>query len=133
MPRLVLRLLLCLSLILNGSGYVVAATQMDLAHWAMAAARAEAEAARPPCHGSNGTTDMSMPSHEGATKKQAAPHASECCTSALCTCDCLHHATAAIAVAAVLAGMPPASHPASSRETSPLAPPFHALLRPPIA
>lgn len=137
MPRIVLRLLLCLSLVLNGSGYVVAATQMEMAHWAMEA-RAIAQA-QPPCHAANDVAiEQAMPSHQGmatGVDTPVDPHGTtpDCCQSALCTCDCLQHATAASTVAAIASGMPPARYTASPGDTRPLAPPFHAPLRPPIA
>lgn len=133
MPRILLRLLLCISVILNGSGYAVAATQMELAQ---RAAHAAETASVPPCH--EGADAAAVPASDGMTTPSKAtpdPHGegTDCCQSALCSCDCLQHATVAIAVAVIPSGLQPARYTASPRETRPAARPFHVPLRPPIA
>ena len=94
MPSLsaLLRVLLCLALILNGSGAAVAATQMQMSHVAtMASVAADPVAAHEgmlsPCHGEQATAHHAMP--------QPAPHVSpDCCQAGHCTCDCLQHLSA---------------------------------------
>ncbi len=140
MSRIVLRLLLCLSLVLNGTGYVMAATQMQLAHGALAAPAVMTPTASP-CH-DEGASNLG-PGPHGAMSHAAAgtddipppaAHGDEpgCCQSSLCTCDCLQHATAAITSVATPAAVRPGRYTASPRETRPPAPVLHALLRPPI-
>ena len=102
---ILLRLLLCLGLILNGSVYAAASTQMQLnhLHTAVAAAQAAAAAAAelPPCH-----EGMSMAGMDHGAPP-AAPaghdgHAPDCCQTSTCTCDCLQPAPVAAAGVAVL-------------------------------
>lgn len=89
MPALsaLLRALLCLALILNGSGAAVAATQMQMGHLAAVtpAPVMEHHGAMSPCHGEQAVAHHTPP----------APHPSpDCCQSAQCACDCLQHLTA---------------------------------------
>lgn len=94
MPTLsaLLRVLLCLALILNGSGAAVAATQMQIGHVAAAVESASAVSSAAehgmsmsPCHGETSTAHHAPP----------APHTSpDCCQSSHCACDCLQHLSA---------------------------------------
>jgi hypothetical protein len=123
-----LRLLLCLGLILNGSAYAVASTQMQLSH--LSAAIEAAAVAQASCHEGmasrgmthGGTThggmlhdrmtmaDMdhdgaSMPAEHGDHGNGHAPDESspDCCKSPSCTCSCLQP-TPAAAIAFALGG-----------------------------
>lgn len=127
---LVLRLLLCLTLVLNGSGYAVAATQMALAH-GNASLSMHREAM--PCghtadvQASGAATDIASCTAHGAP-----PAPADCCQSPQCSCDCLQHASVATPMAVVIAGAP--SHTGIAREmhadhVPPLLP---NLFRPPI-
>ena len=134
MRRIVLRLLLCLMVVLNGTGYAVAATQMHLAHVANAVATQEADAV-PPCHEAAASKNAatSAYSHAADPARQADPGVPSCCQSSLCNCDCLQHATAAMAVIALPAGAPIGAGIAQPRVVDRLAPALPNLLRPPIA
>ena len=84
-----------------------------------------------------GADAAAIPTSDGmttASKVTSDPHGegTDCCQSALCTCDCLQHATIAIAVAVIPSGLQPARYTASPRETRPAARPLHVPLRPPI-
>lgn len=134
MSRALFRLLLCLSLVLNGTGYAVASTQMQIAHWGMAVDTA-AKAAKPPCHdaGEQASHDAGAAAMNDGTAASSHGDQSGCCQSALCTCDCLQHATAAGVFVAMSTSLQPADYTSSLREARAAAPPLHNLLRPPIA
>ena len=133
MRRLAVRLLLCVLLVLNGTGYAVAATDMHVAHLAMAMAMHEAEAASP-CHDAEtpDNTGVTQHSHADCDTGQAGSAAPDCCQSSQCVCDCLQHATAAMAVVALPAGPPPGGEIAQPGVADRRAPPLPNLLRPPI-
>jgi len=134
MRRIAFRLLLCLMLVLNGTGYAVAATQMHMAHMAMALAAHDVESV-PPCHEAAPaeTAAMTLHSHADAVHDQADAGVPSCCQSSLCNCDCLQHATAAMPIVAVSANAPPGADIAQPRVVNRIAPPLPNLLRPPIA
>lgn len=133
-----LRMLLCVALILNGSGYAFAATQMELQHVAMAAETdASAMDSAPPCHEPPASATPSPTSHHAAADDCVTaepPHAQEqgCCQPSQCSCDCLQHATSAVRHAA------PAAHLPHETRVVPVQPARHAspllanLFRPPI-
>lgn len=138
-----LRALLCLSLVLNGSGYAVASTQMQLMHVAATQASLAATAhTAPPCHeqlheGSAAPSlhvmaDMasSAAACDGSHGSQAAP---DCCQSSQCACDCLQYATATLADVPALPAV--IEHAAETRALSPshVAPTLANPIRPPIA
>jgi len=134
MFRIALRLLLGLLLVLNGTGYAAAATQMQMAHIAMALTAHEA-ASNPPCHDAapRGTTATSMHSHGDTANDKDGAGVPSCCQSSLCSCDCLQHATAAMGVVVIAADAPPAADIAQLGVVHRVAPPLPNLLRPPIA
>ena len=140
LPAFLLRLLLCMTLVLNGSGYAVAATQMQLTH--MATAEQEhrlvtmAEHDAPvPCHSKEPAGKESAPAmspdavHSGASASQ---HGSPDNCQAVCSCDCLQHASLAM-----MDLMPPASERLNAPSTRRIpaghaAPALANLIRPPI-
>ena len=134
---IVLRMLLCVALILNGSGYAFAATQMELQHLAMATEAVDrlTEPAAP-CHGSATVAAAQAGPHHATSDDcmAAQPHkqAEGCCQPSQCSCDCLQHATSAVRHAAPAAHLPHESRIVSvqpARHVSPLLP---NLFRPPI-
>jgi len=127
------RLLLCLMLVLNGTGYAVAATQMNVAHVAMALAAREA-ATNPPCHDESPAeiAAKTAHSHAGHDADPSAPAAPSCCQSSQCNCDCLQHATAAMSLIALPAAAPPGADIAQPGVVNRIAPALPNLLRPPI-
>lgn len=134
MRRIVFRLLLCLMLVLNGTGYAVAATQMHMAHMAMALAAHEAESV-PPCHeaAAQEMASESVRSHGNDVAGTGDSKTPPCCQSSQCSCDyCLQHATAALAVVALLSDTLPGGTIAQPRVAHRIAPPLPDPLRPPI-
>lgn len=86
-PHLLLRVLLCIALILNGSGLAVAATQMHVQHAAMAGPAPDSPSApdhRATCgeHSTAATpaTDAPLPGDHSA--------AADCCQGASCDAAC---------------------------------------------
>lgn len=148
-----LRLLLCVGLILNGSAYAVASTQMQLTH--MTAAIEAAALAQTSCHDGMAQSGMA---HQGMTHdgrsmagmdhgamsaaadhrphgQGQAPDASQpdCCKSPTCTCSCLQPAPAT-AIAFAFGG----AHIGHSLIARPMsvdhdAPALPYPIRPPIA
>ncbi|HEV8694412.1 MAG TPA: CopL family metal-binding regulatory protein, partial [Lysobacter sp.] len=119
---LLLRVLLSLTLILNGSGFAVASTHMSKAIAASAHAMhppVHAQASQSPCHGDHAsmmvshhhdaerTVDQSPDQTESHLSKTHPSKAhpskshSDCCQSGACRCVCNHASTAAIAMAFV--------------------------------
>ncbi|KRA74440.1 hypothetical protein ASD78_13290 [Lysobacter sp. Root667] len=146
---ILLRLLLCVGLILNGSAYAVASTQMQLSH--LSATMGAAAIAQTSCH--DGMTDSGMThdgmahdgmhmagmDHDGASMPAGhsghAPDATspDCCKSPTCTCSCLQPAPAT-AIAFALGG----AHIGHAMIAQPMpvdhdAPALHSPIRPPIA
>lgn len=138
LPAFLLRLLLCVTLALNGSGYAVAATQMQLTHIATAEqehrfATEVVHGAPTPCHtqAPAGKATASAMSHEtGQSGSAASEHPDNCHT--LCSCDCLQHASLAM-----LDPMPPTPERLNAPSTRRIpaghaAPALANLIRPPI-
>ncbi|SFK92683.1 CopL family metal-binding regulatory protein [Lysobacter sp. cf310] len=153
-----LRLLLCVGLILNGSAYAVASTQMQLTH--MTAAIEAAALAQTSCHdgmpqdgmAANGMTHdglsmagMSMAGMDHESMSASADHRHhgqgqapdaaqpDCCKSPTCTCSCLQPAPAT-AIAFAFGG----AHIGHSLIARPMsvdhdAPALPYPIRPPIA
>lgn len=140
---LLLRLLLCVILILNGSGAAFAATGMELAHRAGAGAHGAVASTHTnmadeastgeqrPCHGSAPGPDPepTQPASKHAVSDDR-PADGDCCPSSHCAC--LQHLTATmpqfVIRPAVIAKA--ASDRAISRAHT--APPILHLIRPPI-
>lgn len=149
---LLLRVLLCVSLIANGVGFAQASTRMQLAHAARspdASALADSQRSPQKCH--PGTTMAShsvdempvidhtalghaVPMHDGSASVAdvALQDASDCCDGNSCQCACVQYASAAFIA-------PSSAAPASvqsavllggiSQHASPRLP---HLIRPPI-
>lgn len=128
-PAFLLRLLLCLSLMLNGWGYAFASTQMQASHMATAQ-----QPAAPPCHSMEQGGLASMHAAQEASPHAApAKHGSpDCCEASLCACDCLQHAS--LAMPEALAGVSAELHVAHASRIAAghSAPALADLIRPPI-
>jgi hypothetical protein len=133
-----LRALLCLSLVLNGSGYAVAPTQMQVMH--VAATQAALAMAHQPCHeqlheGSAAPTMhvMADTASSGACDdghgSQSAP---DCCKSSQCACDCLQYATATLTDVPALPALIERTAPLLSLSPGHVAPALANPIRPPI-
>ena len=140
LPAFLLRLLLCVTLVLNGSGYAVAGTQMQLKHIATAEQvhRLAAEVvhdAPAPCHSQVAVGKEAAPamSHETVQSGSAASqHTSPDDCQTVCSCDCLQHASLAM-----LDLMPPTPERLNAPSTRRIpaghaAPALANLIRPPI-
>lgn len=142
MLAILLRVLLSISLILNGSGYAMAATHMQMGHGGAAASVAEPEApdsvsaAEAPCQqhhsGASGpVAQLSDTTSDTAAVKSEHP-SPDCCKSGACRCACVHQAQVAIPAdsldGAVIehAGV---MHPLKPGHAAPALP---HLIRPPI-
>ncbi len=137
---LLLRVLLCLSLILNGSAYAMAGTQMQLQHAAMLPSTMPSEAAiissddgvAAPCDQS-----MDIGQHAGIPPVGDAPQVStaqhdDCCPTSQCDCACVQHTLAALQVLPSPAGVD-RSHMAIAISLGHSSPTLAHLIRPPIS
>jgi len=138
---LLLRVLLSISLILNGSGYAMAATHMQMGHGDTAVLAPEQapdsmSAAEPPCQqhhsGASGpVAQLSDTASDTAAVKSEDP-SPDCCKAGTCRCACIHQAQVAIPAdsldGAVIehAGV---MHPLKPGHAAPALP---HLMRPPI-
>lgn len=140
---ILLRVLLALSLVLNGSGYAVASVHMQMDQAGQASTNITSvgnpsEAAEPPCaahHASMGS--MSAKAQVGDTAADVTSVESghpfpDCCESGACRCACVHQCQAAVfAVTLQLAVIEKVSNtrPMAPGHESPAVP---HLIRPPI-
>jgi hypothetical protein len=142
-PSLLLRLLLSLGLVLNGSGYAFASGHASMVAHAQAAAQPQVQS---PCHEGGDAQGPAMPMHGSdavdvasggvlSPPGEAHPpgHADpDCCDMGTCRCACMHGAVAAVAM---LARAPFAAingtavRPLVSAHPAPVLP---HLIRPPI-
>lgn len=144
---LLLRVLLCVTLIANGVGFAQASTRMQLAHATHGAHAAQVEVASTPaeeCHpgmtmASHAGTPMPVMDHAamghgdaGTGTLDSAADSADCCAGNTCQCACTQHASTAF-IATVAAGATPAHSVlvvgGSSQHASPRLP---HLIRPPI-
>lgn len=136
MTSVLLRLLLCLGLILNGSAVAVASTQMQLAH--MTAAFEVAAATSAPCHEGMAMAGMDMSGMDHAAMSMHGDHGPDaapepdCCKSQTCDCACLQPVPAtaiAFAFGGAHAGHGPIARPMPIGHDAPALP---YPIRPPI-
>ena len=137
-PRqLLLRLLLCIGLILNGSAYAIAGVSMagdympGEVHDSNEAAT-DHGMAMTDCHDAEAApepTDLpEQPSHAGHDGT------SECCQAGdSCHCDCQHHSPATIQQAVMLGAQAADTRVLPNTDAGRAAPPPQRLIRPPIA
>ncbi|HEY5802074.1 MAG TPA: CopL family metal-binding regulatory protein [Lysobacter sp.] len=136
-PRAVLiHLLLCISLVLNGSAYAVASTQMHRMHAAAATAMATTAL---PCHDTHGSQHAGMHASADTASTASACHDSEdgrsapdCCKSTQCSCDCLQHATATLAGISTLPAVIAGASVVRAMSPDHAAPTLASPIRPPI-
>lgn len=142
---ILLRVVLCIGLVLNGSGYAVAAAQMQVKHLVAAsdamppaAAAVSQDAAVQPCHEDPGTTavvsNQSVPAiaDTGVDRLQPGQSTPDCCKGTNCAAVCAQSASATIT--GLSAGHLVISHTSSVRpmRTGHPAPALGQLIRPPI-
>ncbi|GAA5073311.1 CopL family metal-binding regulatory protein [Lysobacter panacisoli] len=132
-----LRLLLCLTLILNGSGYAVASTQMHLSHLASTAQPAPVAVIKAPCHetameiAATAVDDGAM--SDDCAGKANVSHSQDCCQSSHCNCECLQHVSTATAFIDMVASIPVRAEVAQTLNHDHVQPRLRSPLRPPIA
>lgn len=113
---LLLRVLLCLALLANGTTAVFANARMALdVDTAMAM---QHDGAAPPCH-------------DEAQQQQPASH-DDCCGTGACLCSCVGTATAFFALDALALTRLPATPPAAMPVASRASPALQHPIRPPI-
>ena len=128
---LLLRLLLCLALVANGTSAVHAGVGMAVDGGSEHAAAADESA--PPCH-----DDMAaMADADGATADHSgmsSPPSMEgdCCPAGGCLCSCVWSAPTLLGVHGVALATLPASVPVAFLAGSHASPTLHHLIRPPI-
>lgn len=135
--HITLRLLLCLSLAVNGTSYAAAGVRMQLEHAAVAVAAAAVEA---PCHGHETGNAVAAPADQASAGDHSAQAAAmdathgvpDCCKTSQCAFACAQQAQAAATMEfsgsaviehVLVVGTLTAAHPA---------PPLPHLIRPPI-
>ncbi|HVR81202.1 MAG TPA: CopL family metal-binding regulatory protein [Luteimonas sp.] len=142
MFSILLRVLLIISLVLNGSGYAVASTHMQMGHMdtAVLAPPSAAErvaTAEPPCHQDQHNSASASAAQLPDTAPAAAPGKSkhpapDCCKFGACSCACVHQAQAAVPAYSLRYTV--IEHAGVVRPMQPghVAPTLPHLIRPPI-
>jgi hypothetical protein len=133
LPPILLRVLLSVVLIFNGSGYAYAATQMHMASTPVASDAVDHRMAAhdaPPCHGDMADQDP-VPPADGLAG-QDGHDGSNCCQTDQCDCVCAQHVPATSL--AFWLGSPALvrSHVPVYRPAQHLSPALSHLQRPPI-
>jgi hypothetical protein len=149
LTTLLLRVLLCLGLVFNGSGYAFASGHLEttghaaVKHAALKHADRTAEkssthpATQPPCHDEDGTAATQPPSHAPAAilaaNTQDPDHSGvDCCQSGSCRCVCVHGSVALMPPPASGAFAPMHDAAMQTLVTGAPAPALPHLIRPPI-
>ena len=126
---ILLRLLLCLALVANGTSAVYASARMAFdGGMSTTAIGREAE---PPCHDMAAMQDGVMVADTGTHAPPAGSH-DDCCPPGACLCSCVSHAPSILTVHAVALTTGPAASPVSALLSSHASPALLHLIRPPI-
>ena len=128
---ILLRLLLCIALVANGTSAVYASTMM-VSGAGMAAAPAVPQTAEQPCHDMPSMTHGSTKADHEAPTAPAAPSHDDCCPPGACLCSCVSHAPTILSVQsfATQPGTSPA--PVATLRVSFASRALPNLIRPPI-
>src|SRR5688572_11370866 len=112
-----LRLLLSLALVANGTTAAFANARMAFEMGTAPAVAEEATGSERPCHD---MTSMGDATERGAVADHdsvpTAPVQDNCCQPGVCVCSCLAHLTAFLAVDALEVSARPATQPASTQK-----------------
>ncbi|WP_027079648.1 CopL family metal-binding regulatory protein [Luteimonas mephitis] len=135
---IVLRLLLAAGLILNGSGYAVAAVHMQVGHMALADAGGHADAGVDASRVEHHPTTMPAPetgceemgSH--TTRMASGDSPPGCCQSDACGCLCVNPACVAMPALAIMATIPGGTDMPQAMDLGRPAPALQGVIRPPI-
>ena len=129
--RILLRLLLCIGVILNGSAYAMAGGSMQGETHDRNAAPADQHMTMTDCHEADTApepTELPQPAHAGHDG------ASDCCQGGdSCHCDCQHHSPATAQQVVMLETKIADTRAVPSADAGRAAPPPQRLIRPPIA
>ena len=129
--QILLRLLLCIGLVLNGSAYTMAGGSMQGEVQDSVVVATDQGMAMTDCHDAEAApepTDLPEPSHAGHDG------ASDCCQAGdNCHCDCQHHSPVAMQQALVLGAQTADTRVVPNADAGRAAPPPQRLIRPPIA
>jgi hypothetical protein len=129
-PRsLLLRLLLCIALVANGTSAVYASTLMTAGAGTDATAAASHDA-EPPCH------DMPAMTHAAMAADHDTPAApvshDDCCPPGACLCSCVSHAPTLPAFGVFALPARPSAAPVAALRVAFASPALPHLIRPPI-
>ena len=126
---ILLRLLLCVALVANGTSAVYASTMMA-AGAGMDATAAASHDAEPPCD------DMPAMTHSAMTADHDVPAPpvshDDCCPPGACLCSCVSHAPTIPAFGAFAIPVRPSAAPVAALRVSFASPALPHLIRPPI-
>ena len=129
--QILLRLLLCIGLVLNGSAYAMAGGSMQDEMQDGVVVATDHGMAMTDCHDAEAApepTDPPEPSHAGHDGT------SECCQAGdSCHCDCQQHSPATIQQAILIGAQTADTRVAPNADAGRAAPPPQRLIRPPIA
>jgi len=141
--RVLLRALLCISLVLNGSGVAVAAIKMQTAHATVAmtttppsdsssgVARAEA-CHEAPAMAMPAVHDHGVTADDGTDTSTCTHESPDCCKASTCECNCLQLVQASIATSGIGEPMVVHSTGVPPMKTGHPSPALPHLIRPPI-
>lgn len=138
---LLLRVLLILSLILNGSAYAMASVHMVHGQVGAVAMSDHAPATASstkgsPCHDHQAQPPTAATQHQGAAPVEAPsnpePPAPDCCESGACQCACVHQVQAAMPMPALAAAKIEPAGSLRMSKSGHATPALPHLLRPPI-
>ncbi|MGO4551443.1 CopL family metal-binding regulatory protein [Lysobacter sp. 2RAF19] len=126
---ILLRLLLCVALVANGTSAVYASTMMAFGA-GMDATAAASQDSKPPCD------DMPAMAHAATATDHGAPAPpvshDDCCPPGACLCSCVSHAPTIPAFGAFAIPVRPSAAPVAVLRISFASPALPHLIRPPI-
>ena len=129
--QILLRLLLCIGLVLNGSAYAMAGGSMQGEMQDGVVVATDHGMAMTDCHDAEAApepAELPEPAHAGHDG------ASDCCQAGdSCHCDCQHHSPAAMQQAIVLGAQTADTRVVPNADAGRAAPPPQRLIRPPRA
>lgn len=125
---ILVRLLLCLALVANGTSAVYASARM--AFDSGKSSTAMEQEAEPPCHDVADMQDGVMIADTGS--QAPADSHDDCCPPGACLCSCVSHAPTILTVHAIALTTRSAASPVSALRSSHASPALPHLIRPPI-
>lgn len=126
---LLLRLLLCIAFVANGTSAVHASTSMVSG---MASTSAASQSSDASCHDMPAMTHAAMTVDDGTPMTPSSPSHADCCPPGACLCSCVSHASTLPSVQALAMHPEPSAVPVAALRVSFASPALPNLLRPPI-